>query len=207
MSGIEPRSCWRRFAGHESGATAVEFGLVGGTFLLLLVAILDFGNAYWQWNRAAKALQLGVRLAAVSDPVSSDLATFDGTQLGADEGDPMPYFERRCDGATRSCTNGTYDAGAMATLLYGRGKTACPGTPQDFPPMCQVFSRIQPQNVQIDYVQTGLGYAGHRPIPTITMRLTGLTFDFIVLGRMLGLASIPMTGLSVTATAEDMSGR
>jgi Flp pilus assembly protein TadG len=42
-----PRSAFLR---DERGSTAVEFGLVGTSFILLLLAIMDFGNAFWQWN-------------------------------------------------------------------------------------------------------------------------------------------------------------
>jgi hypothetical protein len=74
--------------------------------------------------------------------------------------------------------------------------------------MCQLFPRIQPQNVIVEYEQTGLGFAGRPggPLPSITIRLTGLTFNFVVLNSLLGLPAIPMSGLAATATAEDMRG-
>jgi Flp pilus assembly pilin Flp len=208
MSVIKTRVARSAFLRDESGSTAVEFGLVGTSFILLLLAIMDFGNAFWQWNQASKAVQLGVRLAAVSNPVSSDLKSLDGTTLGALPGDPMPYFKRVCNGATASCTGGTFDQNAMNTIVYGRGNTACPSTPQNFPPMCMLFPRVRPQNVVIEYAQTGLGFAGRPggPVPTISLRLTGLNYDFIILNDLLGLQRISMSGLSATATAEDMAG-
>jgi hypothetical protein len=80
---------------------------------------------------------------------------------------------------------------------------------QSFPPMCQTFSRIKPENVAIEYVHTGLGYAGRPggPIPTIRLSLTGLSYEFIVLNGLLGLPAISMSGLVATATAEDLSGK
>jgi len=59
-------------------------------------------------------------------------------------------------------------------------------------------------------VHTGLGLAGIsgiRPTPTITLRLVDLNYEFMVLGALLGLPDIPMSGLSATATGEDLSGR
>ncbi len=196
-------SLWR----DASGAVAVEFGLVGGMFIVLLMGILEFGHAFWQWNQATKALQLGVRLAAVSDPISSDLKTMTGLSSTVEEGDPMPYFQRICNGATQSCSNGTYDAAAMRTLVYGRGNAACPSTAQRYPAMCQLFPRITPQNVIVEYTQTGLGFAGRPggPLPSITVRITGLNFDFVVLNSILG-QRVSMAGLAATATAEDLSG-
>ena len=200
----------RAFAHDKDGVAAVEFGLVGGLFMLLLMSVIDFGFALVQYNNAAKALQLGVRLASVTDPVSKDLATFDGTSLGADPGAPMPYFERRCSGATKTCTNGTFDLGALQSIVYGRGNTACPTTPGNSVAMCRIFPRIRPENLAVDYVHTGLGLAGIsgiRPTPTITLRLVDLNYEFMVLGALLGLPDIPMSGLSATATGEDLSGR
>ncbi len=60
----------------------------------------------------------------------------------------------------------------------------------------------------VEYEQTGLGFAGRPggPVPSITVRLTGLNFNFVVLNDLLGLPAIPMSGLAATATAEDMRG-
>jgi Flp pilus assembly pilin Flp len=192
----------------DSGAVAVEFGLIGGIFIVLLMAMIDLGQAFWQFNQATKALQLGVRLAAVSNPVSSDLKTMTGISGTVEEGDPMPYFKRVCSGATQSCSEGTYDAVAIRTLVFGRGNTACPTAPQAYPAMCQIFPRIQPQNLVVEYTQTGLGFAGRPggPVPTITVRLTGLSFNFTVLNGMLGFPAIPMTRLTATVSGEDLSG-
>ena len=204
-----PRPLLPRFRADARGATTVEFGLVAGVLLTILFGLVDFGYAFWQWSSATKALQLGVRLAAVSDPVSSDLKTMTGLSSTVQDGDPMPYYQRICSGASQTCTGGTFDQTALNTLVYGRGNTSCPTAAQSYAPMCRIFSRIKPENVRVEYVHTGLGYAGRPggPIPTITVSLTGLTFDFIILNGFLGLPSIPMSGLTATATAEDLSGR
>jgi Flp pilus assembly pilin Flp len=199
------RAIWR----DDNGAAAVEFGLIASIFIIMLLGIMEFGTAFWQWNQATKALQLGVRLAAVSDPVSSDLKTMTGVSGSVEEGDPMPYFKRVCSGASQSCSDGTYDPVAMRTLVYGRGNAACPNTSQRYPAMCQLFPRIRPENVIVEYTQTGLGFAGRPggPLPTITLRLSGIEFDFVVLDDMLRLPKIAMSGLAASASAEDLSGR
>jgi Flp pilus assembly pilin Flp len=199
----------RRIAADARGATTVEFGLVSGFLFLILFAIADFGFAFWQWSSASKALQLGVRLASVSDPVASDLKTFTGLSSSVSDGDSMPYYQRVCSGASKSCSGGTFDQAALNTLVYGRGNVSCPTTAQPFPPMCQIFTRIKPENVVIEYVHTGLGYAGRPggPIPTIRLGLTGLNYEFIALNGLLGLPPISMSGLAATATAEDLAGK
>ena len=195
---------WR----DASGAVAVEFGLVGGIFIFLLFGMMEFGTAFWQWNQATKALQLGVRLATVSDPVSSDLKTMTGISGTVEEGDPMPYYQRICSGASKTCSGGTFDEKALQTLVYGRGNSGCPTTTQRYPAMCQLFPRIRPENVIVEYTHTGLGFAGRPggPLPSITVRLIGLDFDFVVLDDILGRTKISMSGLKASATAEDMSG-
>lgn len=205
-----PRQFWRLpFARDARGATTVEFGLVSGMLFLILFAITDLGYAFWQWTSATKALQLGVRLASVSDPVSSDLKTLTGLSSTVFDGDPMPYYQRVCNGATKSCSGGIFDQAALNTLVYGRGNATCPTAPQSFAPMCQIFSRIKPENVVVEYVHTGLGYAGRPggPLPTIKVSLIGLTYEFITLNSLLGLAPVGMSGLLATATAEDLSGK
>jgi hypothetical protein len=175
----------------------------------ILFGLIDFGYAFWQWSSAAKALELGVRLAAVSDPVSSDLKTMTGLSATVQDGDPMPYYQRVCSGAAKTCTGGTFDQTALNTIVYGRGNSSCPTAAQSYAPMCRIFSRIKPENVRIEYVHTGLGYAGRPggPLPTIVVSLTGLSYDFLILNGFLGLPPIPMSGLTATATAEDLSGR
>ncbi len=197
------------FRRDAAGTTAVEFALVGGLFILLIVGIMEFGYAFWQWNAAAKAVQLGARLAAVSDPVSSDLKSLTGLSATVLPGDPMPYFERVCSGATRQCSNGTYDAAAMNAIVYGRGNSACPTGPQTYPAMCRIFSRVKPENVVVEYVNTGLGFAGRPggPVPTITVRLVGLNFAFVALSGLLGLGPVQMPGLATTVTGEDLSSQ
>jgi len=70
MSANKSRRFVHAFWRNANGSAAVDFGLVGGLFIVMLIGLLEFGTAFWQWNQATKALQLGVRLAAVSDPVS-----------------------------------------------------------------------------------------------------------------------------------------
>ena len=198
-----------RLRRDERGATMVEFGLAGGIVLSVLLAMVDFGLAFWQWNSAAKALQLGVRLAAVSDPVAADLKTMTGVSGDVVPGDPMPYYRRVCSGASKTCSGGTFDATALNTLVYGRGRTSCPTTTTDYPGMCRIFARIRPENVVVEYVHSGLGYAGRPggPVPTIRLSLTGLNYQFLVLNGLLNLPAVSMSGLVATATGEDMAGR
>ncbi len=55
-------------------------------------------------------------------------------------------------------------------------------------------------------MRDGPGFAGRPggPVPTVTMRLTGLNFDFVVLGGLLGFGPVQMPGLATTVTGEDL---
>ena len=199
------RRPFRALRADAGGATSVEFGLISGVLFALLFGITDFGYAFWQWSSAAKALQLGVRLAAVSDPVASDLKTYTGLSSTVLDGDPMPYYQRVCNGTSKSCSGGTFDQTALNAIVYGRGNASCPTAPQPFAPMCQIFTRIKPENIVIEYVHTGLGYAGRPggPIPTIKLSLTGLNYDFLILNGFMGLPADQHGG----ADGDDHRGR
>jgi hypothetical protein len=199
---------WKHLARSGAGASMVEFSILAFPLFLVTGGLIDFSLALYQWNAASKALQQGARLASVSDPVSSDLKTLTGLEGGAVPGDPFPNFVRVCAGATQSCSDGTYSTAAMNTLVYGRGQNTCGSLGADqYAGMCDIFWRIQPQNVIVTYRQTGLGFAGRPggPVPTITVELTGLTFDLLFVGSMLGVGPITMPPMRTTATGEDMS--
>lgn len=175
---------------------------------MLTSGIVEFSFAFYQWNAAAKAVQLGARLASVSDPVASDLKTMTGLEGGGDPGAAMPYFKRVCSGAAKSCSGGSYSSAAMNTLVFGRGDTVCQTAGPDlFPGMCDIFNRIRPENVIVTYEWTGLGFAGRPggPVPAITVELTGLSFEFVFLNALLGFNALPIPGLKATATGEDLS--
>jgi Flp pilus assembly protein TadG len=194
-----------QLARNERGASMVEFSIIAFLFFMLVGGLVDFSYAFYQWNSATKALQQGARLAATSDPVDSSLKNWTGLSGGINPGDPFPAFTRVCSGASGSCSGGSYSSTAMNTIVYGRGQTSCGAVGADqTPAMCDVFSRVQPQNVVVTYAQTGLGFAGRPggPVPTITVELTGLTFNYVFLGGLFG--PITMPPMRTTETGEDM---
>jgi hypothetical protein len=194
------RGLWR----DCRGGVLVETTVMLTILMVFVLGSVDMLLAMYQWNAASKAVQIGARLASVSDPVSSDLLTMTGIEGGALPGDPFPYFIRQCDGSAATCTGGTFSAAALNTIVYGRGNSTCTGGGTVYNTgMCDMFARIAPANVHITYEQTGLGYAGRPggPSPTITVRLQGLAFQFYFLGRFFPDRNISVT---VTASAEDM---
>ena len=75
------------------------------------------------------------------------------------------------------------------------------------PGMCDFFPALEPENVVIRYTATGLGYQT-RPggsIPTITVSLQNVNFQFFFLSGLLGFDDITMPSMLSTVTGEDMS--
>jgi hypothetical protein len=195
-------------AQDERGTTTIEFTLVALMFFTFTFGMVEFSYMFWQYNSASKAVQVGARLAAVSDPVWTDL-----TSLTDDSGTPGgPWtldYEIVCSGEDEECDgdDGTYDAAALERLVEGRdGVCGDVGDDRD-PGMCDIFDRVTPENVIVTYSNTGLGFAGRPggPVPTITVQLTGLTFEFVGLGDLLGLDAFTMPDFLVTMTGEDLS--
>lgn len=191
---------------RDDGAALVEFTLLSSLLIVATGGIVDFTFALFEWNSATKAVQQGARLAAVSSPVDSTLTSITGLGSGINPGDPWTVsFSRVCTGSNATCTGGTYTATGMNTLVYGRGLSAC-GAPPDLAGMCNIYPKILPANVKVTYRSSGLGFAGRPggPVPTITVELTGLTYNLIFLGTFLGGASITLPPLSATVTGEDL---
>ena len=211
----------RQFARNQAGTSTIEFAIVAMLFLLLTFGLVDFGNMFWQYNSAAKAAQLGARLAAVSDPVWDGLPTL--ADSGGTPGGPwQTNYSVTCTGTNASgssgtCTgnsSGSYSAAAMQCLVFGRAAgggcdTQCVETGMDGEAgLCDRFNRIRPTNVSITYSHTGLGFSGRPggPVPTITLSLTGLTFNFVAIGTLRGVSNVlTMPDFKVTMTGEDLN--
>jgi Flp pilus assembly pilin Flp len=209
------------FLRDQHGAVMVEVTIILSVTLILVFGAIDFLLLFYQWNAAAKAVQIGARLAAVSDPVASGLNRLSQAVVSASvpPGAAMPNFVVTCDGRTATCTcNGVnacrgikgYDAAAMNTIVFGRGSSSCSDAKSaDGVGMCDIFPRITPANVKIVYAQTGLGYAGRPggPMPTVIVSLQNLPFQFFFLRGLMGFHDLQIPASTVSLTAEDLSSR
>jgi len=199
------------FCRDQRGAVIVEVTIVLTFMFVLVLGGIEFLLLFYQWNAAAKAVQVGARLAAVSDPVAAGLNGLSAAVVTAavPPGAAMPNFAITCNSRTAACQctpanacRGVtgYDRAAMNTIVFGRGSSSCSDAKSaDNVGMCDIFSRIIPANVVIVYTQTGRGYAGRPggPVPTITISLQNLPFQFFFLrlwwvNRAFG--SMPVSG-------------
>ena len=198
----------------ETGAVLVEVTVTMALIFVFILGSIDFLFAFYQWNAASKAVQVGARIAAVSDPVAIGLNELSAAVVNSfvPPGSRMPAFLVRCERKTETCSCtgactgvGAYNRVAMNTIIFGRGSASCgDATSYYYAGMCDVFSRIVEANVIVQYVQTGLGYAGRPggPVPTITISIEDLPFQFFFLSGMMGKIRIP--ALTTSITAEDL---
>lgn len=212
---------WRlalRFLRAEDGAAMVEFTIVMTVLFIVVFGFVDFGIALYQWNSASKAVQVGARLAAISHPVACGITSFTGLDdasctstgdAGCPGGPIVGSYESSCDGATSTCSGiGSFDSVAFNRIIFGQdGQCGVVLPVGSRPGMCDVFTSIGPQNVIIDYLDSGLGFASRPggPVPTIQVRLQNLPFDFFFLGDLLGFVQINIPSMASTITGEDLN--
>lgn len=204
----------RRFAKSELGAAMVEMTIVAPLLFALVLGFVDFGYAFYQWNAATKAVQVGARLGSISDPVVSNLTAaapvaVPGAPVAAGAYGP---FVCQYTGTTGACSNGgTFDAAAFSRIF--RGDTAnttddvCPAlAANQRPGMCHFFPGLHRDNIVVTYSATGLGFQTRLggPVPTITVNLRNLTFQFFFLKGLMGFNDITMPSMLSTVTGEDL---
>lgn len=200
----------------------VELTIVAALLLTLVLGFVDFGYAFYQWNAATKAVQVGVRLAAVSTPVPTGLVNESNTSTVALVGEPIPANQfsysctadaagvascSRCDSAD-VCASAAASQAAFNLIFYGdRVVLDCSVQSPGRAGMCDFFPALEPDEVQIDYVATGLGYWTRPggPVPTIRVSIEGHQFQFFFLSGLLSFTPITMPNMLSTITGEDLS--
>jgi hypothetical protein len=193
----------RRLVPDTRAATAAEFALVLPLPLLLIFGIIDGGRFMWEYNRAEKATQMGARYAVATDLVPAGLSTYSfAVSDGIPQGSPVPLANfnfavcnnANCGTCTGSvCGSIGYNGGAFANIVTR---------------MAHMYPPIGATNVQLEYRNIGLGYAGdpNGPdvAPLVTVRLQGLTFHPITC--MLFACSVAMPDFRAALTLEDGAG-
>jgi hypothetical protein len=187
----------------RSASSAAEFALVLPLLLLLLFGIIDVGRFMWEYNEAEKATQMGARYAVVTDLVPAGLSTYSfSLSDGIAQGTAVPtanFDYAVCNDSDCSDCGGSvcgaigYDSTAFQNIV-GR--------------MTSFYPPITNANVEVEYRNIGLGFAGDPDGPDVstlvTVRLKGLTFKPIT--TMLFGASFDMPDFRAALTLEDASG-
>lgn len=200
----------RKLAADKSGAAAVEFAFITIALVLFTLGIIDVGFALFWFNRAEKATQLGVRVAAVSSPVTDFLPAFSGRDGGGVAGESCadgagaikatcshPVIRCTAASGAGSCTSGNFSAAAFSKI---------------FNEMRVLYPQLSSDNVQVEYRPSPLGFIG-RPaavadtynlVPQVTVRIVNLQYNYIALGSLIGLAPFTLPVISASMTGEDL---
>ncbi|MDX8435994.1 pilus assembly protein [Mesorhizobium abyssinicae] len=208
----------KRFATSEDGTAMVEMAIVSTLLFALTLGFVDFGYALYQWNAATKAVQYGARLASISDPIVTNLTAAapiasPGAPIVAGAYGP---FVCQYTGTTGGCSNGgTFSATNFSRIF--RGDTAvtnddiCPTITAVQrltmrPGMCHFFPGLHRDDIVITYTATGLGYQTRLggPVPTITVSLKNMGYQFFFLGGLFGFGDMTMPSMLSTVTGEDL---
>jgi TadE-like protein len=194
----------QKFLKGEEGAVLVEGLLVLPILVLVMAAFVEFGFAMFQWNQTVKAVQIGARQLAVSDPILADMAAFDEdlTDLDAGVAVPAAIVTVSCGAGTTAC-----DPTGMGRLISGSDGACDADLAGSVSGMCDFFPLLSEENVRVTYQRAGLGYVGRPsgPVLSITVETFDMSFDFLILDALLGGNAIAMPRHSVTITSEDLS--
>jgi len=197
----------RRFKSDKSGAVTTETAFVLSLMIVVTGGLIEAGNAFFQWNSVQQAARHGARLAATSNPVASDLTSMTGISTGVAAGDPMPSYERTCSGESNSCNSGSFDQSALKNIFYGPdGDLSCGKTSRERRGMCDFNDGLSLSNVEISYTGSGLGRAGYPPElkPLVTVKVTGIPFDFVLLDVFMPNAVTTMPDIYASTMGEDL---
>ena len=194
-----------RLLHNNRAASAAEFALVLPLLLISLFGIIDGGRFMWEYNQAEKATQMGVRYAVVTDPVLNGLYTYSfSISGGIAQGAVVPttsFDSATCNSGGCSCSPG--GGFCTATSLNSAALTAIRQRMAFFYPAITNDS-----NVQVQYKNVGLGFAGDpdgpdvSPLVTVTLR----NLQFHPITCLVFACSIDMPTFSASLTLEDASG-
>ncbi|MEO5774033.1 MAG: TadE/TadG family type IV pilus assembly protein [Sphingomicrobium sp.] len=201
-----------RLLHDDSASSAAEFALLLPLLMTLLFGIIDAGRFAWEYNRAEKATQVGIRIAVVTDSVPTGLQSenYVGTTVGGvtlTQGDVIPAAalgEITCTEASGCTCTTTPCPATIGTIDYtntGVFKSLL------LPSMQSMKSDITSANVELHFYGSGLGYAGDPNgmdiAPIVGVRLTGV--QFVPITSYL-FTSFTMPAILSTLSAEDLSG-
>ena len=190
----------------ERGNSAAEFALVLPLMLLFLLGTIDAGRYAWAFNKMEKAVQVGARVAVVTDFVAPGIALADYVGTGSlTQGDIIPAS---AFGLAR-CTLGKCEC---VTAPCPAQNNALGYDPAAFTQIVDRMQLIDPEiedaNVSVEYRGSGLGFAGDPNgsdiAPLTTVRVSGMQFQPIT--TLLFATDFPLPAVSHTLTMEDGLG-
>jgi Flp pilus assembly pilin Flp len=199
----------QHFLRDEQGGPAAEFALVLPILIIFLLGTIDVGRLMWEWNKAEKATQMGVRFAVVHDIVPQGLVgknysfAIDGGVLQGKVIDTSVFGGVSCQGTSVTCS--CIDSAACDT------KYLSDNDQQAFDDIWKCMQNykwdVEAANVVVEYGASGLGFAGDpNPdgpdvAPLVKIRLINLEFQPL-LTQIFG-TTIKLPDFSAALTLED----
>ena len=184
----------RPFVSDDSATTLVEFTLIMPLLFLMTFGIAEFGFIFYQFQSLDAATAIAARMAATRGPVITGIP-----DCGVGVTGPAGAFCNQLAGSktwTPVVCVGASPGGNCNVALMNRIVTE----------MQRVYPQMTLANLNIAYGPSGLGFMGlGKPVPTVTVTVTGVTANFIALGAF-GLTNIAMPPFTTTLTGEDLSG-
>jgi Flp pilus assembly protein TadG len=188
----------RRLAGfrrNQSGAVLIEHTLVFMLLMILTFGLIEFGIVLHQYNAAETATSAGARFIATRGPVVAGLSDC-GVATTAPAGTRCADVSG-ASGWTLTCNAASPASGCQAAVLN-----------ELVAEMRRFYPNIQAQNVQVVLTGAGLGFVGRgSPVPLVTVRLTGMTYEFVAIDNLLGFGALSMPGFDSALVGEDLNGQ
>jgi Flp pilus assembly protein TadG len=182
-----------KFRRNRSGAVLVEHTLVFLMLMVLTFGLIEFGLVLYQYNAAETATFAGARFIATRGPVLTGVSDC-GVATTAAAG-------TRCSDVAGS-TGWSLTCNASAPS----GNCQAAALNQLVAEMQRFYPNIEAQNVQVELNGAGLGFVGRgAPVPMVTVRLTGMTYEFIAMDNLLGFGDLIMPGFDATLVGEDLN--
>jgi Flp pilus assembly pilin Flp len=192
----------------RAGAGAAEFALVLPLLITFLFGIIDSARLAWDYNRIAKATQMGARMAVVTNVLDSGLV--DESYLGYERGDGSVLTQGDripkdalgqliCteDGCTCAVEGECPESGTFNDTAFDAIVSR----------MQAIYPEVTADKVRVTYSGSGLGYAGDPTgmdiSPTVTVSVVGMVFEPIAL---LTLVDLPLPDFRTSLTMEDGAG-
>lgn len=177
---------------NEEGASLVEFALIFPLFAILTLGLIDLGAVLWQFQQGTLAAQRGVRIAVTRDLLTAGAFPDCGPTTTGPPGtlcSAIPDYNiwGSCDGTQADTAPCGADVADVVTAI------------QDFYPVAG------DDDIVIEFSGGGLGFIGlGKPVPVVTVRLTGVQIDLPILGAF-GFGPVTMPDFAATAAAEDLT--
>jgi hypothetical protein len=187
---------FHRFIRDQKATATVEFVAIMPFFMLIAFFILEISVAMFRIASLEKAVQLGARIAVVSDPVVAGVPALNGLGGSGVYGDQCSTGA--CTGFTTATCTGGSGCNATFTMIATR--------------MRNLFN-VPDAKISISYAYINLGFAGGPVIPAVTVTASNVPYDTVftaILQKFFttsGAGTSPFVNLptmSVTLTGEDL---